>query len=120
MRKGLPAAYANPAFGTFLNQKRSNEFTTAACQTVLRLISILSDSYIDTTNKSVKGQLQAILGPQFVGEKSGREKSMLSLVCEELLYFFQQVMTLNVCFMTLEPSLTSMVSCADLASSFRM
>ena len=119
MRKGLPAAYANPAFGNFLDQKRSGEFTTAACQTVLRLITILSDSYIDTTNKSVNGQLQAILGPQFVGEKSGREKSMLSLVREELLYFFQQV-TPYVCFMTLEPSLTSGVSCADLASSFRI
>ena len=120
MRKGLPAAYANPAFGNFLDQKRSGEFTTAACQTVLRLITILSDSYIDTTNKSVNGQLQAILGPQFVGEKSGCEKSMLSLVREELLYFFQQVMTPYVCFMTLEPSLTSGVSCADLASSFRI
>ena len=117
MRKGLPAAYANPAFGTFLDQKRSGEFTTAACQTVLRLISILSDSYIDTTNKSVNGQLRAILGPQFVGEESAREKSMLSLVREELLYFFQQVMTPNVRFMTLEPSLTSEVSSADLASS---
>ena len=103
-----------------MDQKRSGEFTTAACQTVLRLITILSDSYIDTTNKSVNGQLQAILGPQFVGEKSGCEKSMLSLVREELLYFFQQVMTPYVCFMTLEPSLTSGVSCADLASSFRI
>ena len=120
MRKGLPAVYANSAFGTFLNQKRSGEFTTAACQTVLRLISILSDSYIDTTEKSVHGQLQAIFGPQFVGEKSGREKSTLSLVRDELLYFFQQVMTPNVCFMTLEPSLTSGVSYADVASSFRL
>lgn len=46
-------------------------------------------------------------------------ESMLSVVREELLYFFQQVMTPYVCFMTLEPSLTSGVSCADLASSFR-
>ena len=120
MRNGLPAVYANPAFATFLDQKRSGEFTTAACQTVLHLISILSDSYIDTTKKSVHGWLQAILGPQFVGEKSGREKSMLSLVREELLHFFQQVMTPNVCFMTLEPSLTSGVSYADVASSFRI
>ncbi|KAL3161583.1 hypothetical protein ABBQ32_010444 [Trebouxia sp. C0010 RCD-2024] len=88
-------------------KKRDGEFTTAACQTVLRLITILSDSYIDTRNKSVLGQLQATFGPQFVGESPGREKSMLSLVCEELLYFFQQVMTPDVCFMTLEPSLTS-------------
>ena len=93
--------------GPEAQQKRSGKFTTAACQTVLRLITILSDSYIDTANKSVNGQLQAILGPQFVGEKSGRENSMLSLVREELLYFFQQVMTPYVCFMTLEPSLTS-------------
>ena len=83
-------------------------------------VTILSDSYIDTTNKLAKGQLQAVLGPQFVGEKSGREKSMLSLVHEELLYFFQQVMTAYVCFVTLEPSLTSGVSCADLVSSFRI
>ncbi|KAL3144614.1 hypothetical protein ABBQ32_004336 [Trebouxia sp. C0010 RCD-2024] len=107
MRKGLPAAFASAAFGTFLDQKRDGEFTTAACQTVLRLITILSDSYIDTRNKSVLGQLQATFGPQFVGESPGREKSMLSLVREELLYFFQQVMTPDVCFMTLEPSLTS-------------
>lgn len=118
--KGLPAAYANPAFGNFLDQKRSGEFTTAACQTVLRLITILSDSYIDTTNKSVNGQLQAFLGPQFVGEKSGCEKSMLSLVREELLYFFQQVMTPYVCFMTLEPSLTSGESQAETDGSGRL
>ena len=119
MRKGLPAAFANAAFGTFLDQKRDGEFTTAACQTVLRLITILSDSYIDTRNKSVLGQLQATFGPQFVGESPGREKSMLRLVREELLYFFQQVMTPDVCFMTLEPSLTSGVSRANLASSSR-
>ncbi len=120
MRKGLPAAFASAAFGTFLDQKRSGEFATAACQTVLRLITILSDSYIDTRNKSVFGQLQATLGPQFVGESPGREKSMLSLVREELLYFFQQVMTPDVCFMNLEPSLTSGVSFANLTSLLRM
>lgn len=117
MRKGLPAAFASAAFGTFLDQKRSGEFTTAACQTVLRLITILSDSYIDTRNKSVFGQLQATSGPQFVGESLGREKSMLSLVREEMLHFFRQVVTPDVCFMTLEPSLASGVSCANLASS---
>ena len=85
----------------------------------LRLITILSDSYIDTRHKSVMGQLQATFGPQFVGESPGREKSMLRLVREELLYFFQQVMTPDVCFMTLEPSLTSGVSRANLASSSR-
>ncbi|KAL3158677.1 hypothetical protein ABBQ32_011419 [Trebouxia sp. C0010 RCD-2024] len=120
MRKGLPAAFASAAFGTFLDQKRDGEFTTAACQTVLRLITILSDSYIDTRNKSVLGQLQATFGPQFVGESPGREKSMLSLVREELLYFFQQVMTPDVCFMTLEPSLTSGESQAETGGSGRL
>ena len=115
MRQGLPAAFANAAFGTFLDQKRDGEFTTAACQTVLRLITILSASYIDTTKDSVKGQLKNAFGPQFVGETPGREKSMLSLVREELLYFFRQVMTPDNCFTTLEPSLTSGVSCANLA-----
>ena len=120
MWKGLPAAFASAAFGTFLDQKRSGGFTTAACQTVLRLITILSDSYIDTINESVFGQLKATLGPQFAGEIPGREKSMLSLVHEELLYYFQQVMTPDICFMTLEPSLTSGVSCANLTSSSRI
>ncbi len=118
--KGLPAAFASAAFGTFWDQKRSGGFTAAACQTVLRLITILNDSYIDTTNKSVFGQLKAALGPQFVGGSPGREKSMLSLVREELLYFFQQVMMPDICFMTLEPSLTSGVSCANLTSSSRI
>ncbi|KAL3156252.1 hypothetical protein ABBQ32_012527 [Trebouxia sp. C0010 RCD-2024] len=59
-------------------KKRDGEFTTAACQTVLRLITILSDSYIDTRNKSELGRLQATFGPQFVGESPGREKSMLA------------------------------------------
>ena len=110
MLKGLPAAFASAAFGTFLDQKRRGDFSTAACQTVLRLITILSDSYIDTTKKSVLGQLQATLGSQFVGESSGHEKSMLSLVREELLHFYQQVMTPDMRFTTLEPSLTSGVS----------
>ena len=88
MRKGLPAAFANPAFGTFLDQKRSGDYTTAACQTVLRLITILSDSYIDTTNTSVKEELWPILGPQFVGKESACKKAMLSLVCEALLKIY--------------------------------
>ncbi len=116
MLKGLPAAFASAAFGTFLDQKRRGDFSTAACQTVLRLITILSDSYIDTTKKSVLGQLQATLGSQFVGESSGHEKSMLSLVREELLHFYQQVMTPDMRFTTLEPSLTSGVSFANLTS----
>ncbi len=116
MLKGLPAAFASTAFNNFLDQKRSGEFSTAACQTVLRLITILSDSYIDTTKKSVLGQLQATLGPQFVGKTPGSEKLMLGLVREELLHFFQQVMTPGVCFTTLEPYLTSGVSFANLTS----
>ena len=68
MLKGLPAAFASAAYGTFLDQKRSGEFTTAACRTVLRLITILSDSYIDTKDDSVRRQLQATLGSQFVGK----------------------------------------------------
>ncbi len=115
MPKGLPAAFASAAFGTFLDQKRSGEFSIAACQIVLRLIAILSDSYVDTTKKSVVGQLKAIFGPQFVGEVPGREKSMLSRVREELLRYFQQVMRPDVRFMTLEPSLASEVS-ANLTS----
>ena len=120
MLKGLPAAFASAAFGTFLDQKRSGEFSTAACQTVLRLITILSDSYIDTRESSVFGQLQATLGSQFVGESPGCEKLMLSLVREELLHFCQQVMTPDVRFMTLEPSLTSGVSFASLTSLLKM
>ena len=103
MRQGLPAAFANADFGTFLDQKRSSEFTTAACQTVLRLITIFSDSYLDTGKESVLGQFWATVGPQFVGESPGHEKSMLELVREELLYFLQQVMMPDVRFMTLEP-----------------
>ena len=110
MRQGLPASFANAACGTFLDQKRSGEFTTAACQAVLRLITIFSDSYLDTGKESVLRQLRATFGPQFVGESPGHEKSMLNLVREELLYFFQQVMMPDVRFMTLEPSLTSGVS----------
>ena len=120
MPKGLPAAFASAAFGTFLDQKRNGEFSTAACQTVLRLIAILSDSYIDTTNESVRKQLKDILGPQFVGEVSGHEKSMLSRVREELLRYFQQVMAPGVRFMTLEPSLASRVGFANLASLLKM
>ncbi len=41
---------------------------------------------------------------------------MLSLVREELLHFYQQVMTLDMRFTTLEPSLTSGVSFANLTS----
>ena len=119
MQNGLTAAFASAAFGTLLDQKRSGQFTTAACQTVLRLITILSDSYIDTRNQPVLGQLQTTFGPQFVGEIPCREKSMLRLVREELLYFFQPVMTTDVFFMTLEPSLTSGVSCVNLTSSSR-
>ena len=70
MRQGLPAAFANAAFGTFLDQKRSGEFTTAACQTVLRLITIFSDSYLDTGKESVLGQLWATVGPPVCGRKS--------------------------------------------------
>jgi len=120
MRKGLPAAFASAAFGTFLDQKRSGEFSTAACQTVLRLIAVLSDSYIDTTNRSVRKPLKDIFGPQFVGEVSGHEKSMLSRVREELLRYFQQVMTPDMRFMTLEPSLASEVSFANLTSLLKM
>ena len=121
MQKGLPAAFASAAFGTFLDQKRSGEFSTAACQTVLRLITILSDSYIDTTKESVLGgQLQASLGSQFVGKSPGREKPMLSQVREELLHFFQQAMTPDMRFMTLEPSLTCGVSFANLTSLLKM
>ena len=61
MLKGLPAAFASAAFGTFLDQKRRGDFSTAACQTVLRLITILSDSYIDTTKKSVLGSFRLLL-----------------------------------------------------------
>ena len=107
MRQGLPAAFANAAFGTFLDQKHNGEFTTAACQTVLRLIAILSASYIDTTNPTMKEELELRFGTQFVGESPGNEKSMLSLVREELLRFFREVMTPDVCFSTLEPSLIS-------------
>jgi len=120
MRKGLPAAFASAAFGTFLDQKRSGEFTTAACQTVLRLIASLSDSYIDTIKESVRKQLNDILGPHFVGEDSGREKSMLSWVREELLRYFQQVMAPGVRIMTLEPSLASGVSFASLTWLLKM
>lgn len=81
---------------------------------MLCLVSILSDSYIDTKNKSVIGELRIALGPQFVGENPGHETSMLSLVREELLYFFQQGMAPDVRFMTLELSRASNVSSANL------
>ena len=45
---------------------------------------------------------------------------MLILVREELLHFFQQGMTPDVRFMTLEPSLTSGVSFANLTSLLKM
>ncbi|KAL3156577.1 hypothetical protein ABBQ38_000867 [Trebouxia sp. C0009 RCD-2024] len=105
--KGLPAAFANAAFGTFLEQKRSGELTTAACRTVSKLITILSDSYMDTTTTAAVNVLQPILGAQFVGKRPDHDAGMLKLVSEELLYYFRQVMVPDTSCRAPEPPLTS-------------
>lgn len=111
MRQGLPAAFANAAFGTFLDQNCSGPFTTEACQTVLRLITILSDSYIQYEDEAMSRQLNTIFG-RFWG--TSPEEGLLSQVRWELLRYLQKVMVPAVRFHTLEPSLVSEVSCANL------
>lgn len=108
--KGLPAAFANPAFGGFLDQKRTGSFTKAACQTVLELTSILSDTYIDTTNETLKKPLKEIFGTQFWGETPKRKEGMLSAVRQELLRYLRQVLVPDISFETYEPPLVSGVS----------
>ena len=107
--QGLPAAFANKAFGKFLDLKRSAPITADACRAVMRLVKVLSQSYIHTETANVKLAMAA-LKPDFQGRDMGSEAAMMEDVREVLHSYLREVMSKSYTFLTMEPSLASLVS----------
>ncbi len=109
--QGLPAAFANEAFGKFLDLKHSAPITADACGAVLRLINVLSQSYIDTSTAEFQQAIAKALRPDLQGMEMEMEPegSMMEGVCSVLYFYFREVMSAPHAFRTLRPSWLSMV-----------
>ena len=92
--QGLPALYASPVFGMFEARLNDSEPpSAAACQALMRLVTVMSRSYINTE----------------VDKSRGSETQYMEVVRRELLQFLQNNVQNRDLVRTLEPSSLSEV-----------
>ncbi|KAK9908398.1 hypothetical protein WJX75_007276 [Coccomyxa subellipsoidea] len=96
--KGTPASFALAAYGRFFDAKDSRQPSTAARETVMAMVDIMSKSYANTATDTAR----RILGPDFIGEDRGGARLMMQQLREVLLDFLQGAMIEETEFSLLE------------------
>lgn len=69
--QGVPASFALPAAGRFLDSMHNVKIDSATSKAFLRLIRVLSMSYQDIKSEEALNLLQPILGEDYAGQCSG-------------------------------------------------
>lgn len=101
--QGLPAAFANQAFGRFLDLKHSGPITADASRAVLRVVSVLSESYIDTTTVEFKQAMAKAGRPGFQGGEIVSKERMMDDRRFTLHTYLKQVLSAPYLCLTLIP-----------------
>ena len=96
--QGTPASFALAAYGRFFDAKDSRQPSTAARETVMAMVDIMSKSYANTATDTAR----RILGPDFIGEDRGGARLMMQQLREVLLDFLQGAMIEETEFSLLE------------------
>lgn len=105
----MPCLLAEEVFGTFLDRATGGvQLDANTCDKVMRLIELMSRSYMNTTSGNALAAAQKFFGPNHAGTARGNEKYRAQLFRDELQDLINT--TTPACpVSTLEPSTTSLV-----------
>ena len=103
----MPASLAHEAFGIFLDNAAAVSLDKKTCQAVLELIVEMSESYMNTDDKSTLKVSRQYFGPDYDGEvRDDRDRAQRF---RYRLHELVKVLLPNLSVTTLEPSAVSLV-----------
>lgn len=103
--QGLPASFALPAAGSFLERLRCAEVDQATSSTLMRLVRILSTSYENLDSREARDILRESRGPNLPEwPPSGGEEERMEQLCFHLFKYLRLKMHPSNALVSVGPS----------------